>query len=525
MKKLISLVLALALMLCAVSALAAYPEKAVECTVPWGAGGGGDLAFRAFGDVWTKVTGQPYVIKNVPGASGVTGVMEFKTTGVGDGYQMLHWSNAHTSKIHMSVVDYDVNSFKHVAQIVESANYLIVPADSPYKTLQDFVDDVLANPGMVTVANAGVGGGNHIAALLFEEAIGGEFAHITYDGGASAVTGVLAGEVNAAVCNTPEGMSNVAAGQIRILASFASKPFADYPDVPLAKDSGVKGTENLVIEQLDRNDINLDLAQNSAVNSDLVLNEEEIESIETNIESAPKDISPIQDEYIEKYLSEKELNLRATLDAKSAYKDADFVVIAAPTNYDPQQNFFDTHHIEEVIDLVLEVNPEATMVIKSTIPVGYCRSLYVKYAQRFKEQGLDSTHKFRLLFSPEFLREGKALYDNLYPSRIIVGIPRDNEHMTERAHTFAELLQEIEKIEGLERIRFMTSHPKDLSDDLIQVMKHSKKICRHLHLPPCIHPQECCPGRLQVGHSVTIRHTSPKSSRSLSETRMTQRLL
>jgi tripartite-type tricarboxylate transporter receptor subunit TctC len=136
-----------------------------------------------------------------------------------------------------------------VAQIVESANYLIVPADSPYKTLQDFVDDVLANPGMVTVANAGVGGGNHIAALLFEEAIGGEFAHITYDGGASAVTGVLANEVNAAVCNTPEGMSNVAAGQIRILASFASKPFADYPDVPLAKDSGVKGTENLVIEQ------------------------------------------------------------------------------------------------------------------------------------------------------------------------------------------------------------------------------------------------------------------------------------
>ena len=158
MKKLISLVLALAMMLCAVSALAAYPEKAVECTMPWAAGGGGDLAFRAFGEVWTKVTGQPYVIKNVAGASGVTGVMEFKETAVGDGYQMLHWSNAHTSKIHMSVVDYDVNSFKHVAQIVESANYLIVPADSPYKTLQDFVDDVLANPGMVTVANAGVGG-------------------------------------------------------------------------------------------------------------------------------------------------------------------------------------------------------------------------------------------------------------------------------------------------------------------------------------------------------------------------------
>ena len=168
-------------------------------------------------------------------------------------------------------------------------------------------------------------------------------------------------------------------------------------------------------------------------------------------------ISPIQDEYIERYLAEKELNLRATLDAKEAYKDAEFVIIAAPTNYDPQKNFFDTHHIEDVIDLVLEVNPEATMIIKSTIPVGYCRSLYVKYAKRFKEQGLDATHKFRLLFSPEFLRESKALYDNLYPSRIIVGYPKmieqfgeENDaikaiagnHLEDAAHTFAHLLQQ-----------------------------------------------------------------------------------
>ena len=182
-----------------------------------------------------------------------------------------------------------------------------------------------------------------------------------------------------------------------------------------------------------------------------------VDVIPEKVEKINNRISPIQDEYIEKYLSEKELNLRATLDAKSAYKDADFVVIAAPTNYDPQQNFFDTHHIEEVIDLVLEVNPEATMVIKSTIPVGYCRSLYVKYAKRFKEQGLDSTHKFRLLFSPEFLRESKALYDNLYPSRIIVGYPRraeNNEafndamksvagnHLKEAAQKFAALLQQ-----------------------------------------------------------------------------------
>ena len=168
-------------------------------------------------------------------------------------------------------------------------------------------------------------------------------------------------------------------------------------------------------------------------------------------------ISPIQDEYIERYLAEKELNLRATLDAKEAYKDAEFVIIAAPTNYDPQKNFFDTHHIEDVIDLVLEVNPEATMIIKSTIPVGYCRSLYVKYAKRFKELYLDATHKFRLLFSPEFLRESKALYDNLYPSRIIVGYPKmieqfgeENDaikaiagnHLEDAAHTFAHLLQQ-----------------------------------------------------------------------------------
>ena len=168
-------------------------------------------------------------------------------------------------------------------------------------------------------------------------------------------------------------------------------------------------------------------------------------------------ISPIQDEYIEKYLAEKELDLTATLDGAAAYKEADFVVIAAPTNYDPQKNFFDTSAVEAVIDLVLDTNPDATMVIKSTIPVGYCRSLYVKYAQRFKEQGWDTTHKFRLLFSPEFLRESKALYDNLYPSRIIVGYPKmiekfgeENEaikaiagnHLEEAAHTFAELLQQ-----------------------------------------------------------------------------------
>ena len=142
-----------------------------------------------------------------------------------------------------------------------------------------------------------------------------------------------------------------------------------------------------------------------------------VDVIPEKVETLNRKQSPIQDEYIEKYLKEKELNLTATLDGASAYRDADFIVIAAPTNYDPVKNYFDTHHIEDVIDRVLSVNPRAVMVIKSTIPVGYCRSLYLRYAQK----GIE---RLNLLFSPEFLRESKALYDNLYPSRIIVGYPK-----------------------------------------------------------------------------------------------------
>ena len=178
-----------------------------------------------------------------------------------------------------------------------------------------------------------------------------------------------------------------------------------------------------------------------------------VDVIPEKVEKLNNKISPIQDDYIEKYLAEKPLNLVATLDGKAAYKDADFVVIAAPTNYDPVKNYFDTSHVEEVIDLVLEVNPDAVMVIKSTIPVGYTRSLYLKYAKK-------GVKKFNLLFSPEFLRESKALYDNLYPSRIIVGYPKiidrpefaeeneaiksvtDVEMQKEAAKTFAALLQE-----------------------------------------------------------------------------------
>ena len=178
-----------------------------------------------------------------------------------------------------------------------------------------------------------------------------------------------------------------------------------------------------------------------------------VDVIPEKVEKLNNRVSPIQDDYIEKYLTEKKLNLTATLDGRAAYQDADFVVIAAPTNYDPVKNYFDTTHVEEVIDLVLEVNPDAVMVIKSTIPVGYTRSLYLKYAKK-------GVKKFNLLFSPEFLRESKALYDNLYPSRIIVGYPKiidrpefaeeneaimqvtDVEEMKEAAKTFAALLQE-----------------------------------------------------------------------------------
>ena len=178
-----------------------------------------------------------------------------------------------------------------------------------------------------------------------------------------------------------------------------------------------------------------------------------VDVVPEKVDKVNRRISPIQDEYIEKYFAEKELHLTATLDGASAYKDADFVIIAAPTNYDAKKNYFDTSHVEEVIDLVLQVNPSAVMVIKSTIPVGYTRSLYTKYAAKGVKQ-------FNLLFSPEFLRESKALYDNLYPSRIIVGSPKiidrapflqedeaiqhvtDVRRMEEAAHTFAALLQE-----------------------------------------------------------------------------------
>ena len=178
-----------------------------------------------------------------------------------------------------------------------------------------------------------------------------------------------------------------------------------------------------------------------------------VDVIPEKVEKLNNKISPIQDDYIEKYLAEKPLRLVATLDGKSAYRDADFVVIAAPTNYDPVKNYFDTSHVEEVIDLVLEVNPDAVMIIKSTIPVGYTRSLYLKYAKK-------GVKKFNLLFSPEFLRESKALYDNLYPSRIIVGYPKIIDR--------AEFAEENEAIKSVTDVEMMKEAAKTFSQLLVE---------------------------------------------------------
>ena len=198
-----------------------------------------------------------------------------------------------------------------------------------------------------------------------------------------------------------------------------------------------------------------------------------VDVIPEKVEKINNRVSPIQDEYIEKYFAEKDLKLSATLDGRAAYKDADFVIIAAPTNYDPVKNFFDTHHIEDVIDLVLEVNPDAVMVIKSTIPVGYTRSLYVKYAAK-------GVKKFNLLFSPEFLRESKALYDNLYPSRIIVGYPKliDREDFKEENEAILKVT-DVAKMEEAAKVFAKLLHEgaiKENIDTLFMGMKEAEAV-------------------------------------------------
>ncbi|MFI3250652.1 MAG: tripartite tricarboxylate transporter substrate binding protein [Eubacteriales bacterium] len=223
-----------------------YPNKPVEVTVQWGAGGGADLVYRALAEVFpTYANGQPLVVNNVEGASGVTGSTEFMTSASPDGYQFIHINTAHLTKIHMSEVPYDATTFVPVAEVAEIANYLLVQADAPWQTLDELIADAKANPGSITLGNAGIGGGNHIGSLLFEQAAEVEFAHIAYSGGGNAVTGILSGEVDLIMANAPEGLTNVESGQLRILANFGSERFARFPDLPTAQEDGF----DLVIDQ------------------------------------------------------------------------------------------------------------------------------------------------------------------------------------------------------------------------------------------------------------------------------------
>lgn len=243
----------------------AYPAKPVETTVQWSAGGGADLVFRAFAEVFPQyANGQTMVIKNVPGASGVPGCAEFKETASKDGYNLMHWSNAHVSKLHMSVVPYDNDSFRHVAQIVENTHYVLVRSDSPWATLEQFLSDAQRRPEEISMGNGGSGGGNHLAALLLEEATETSFVHVPFKGGAAALTGLMSGEVDAAMCNSPEGYANVEGGQVKMLVSFGSERLAKFPSVPTAKESGLDielrqwrgfavplGTPESIVDKLD----------------------------------------------------------------------------------------------------------------------------------------------------------------------------------------------------------------------------------------------------------------------------------
>ncbi len=245
MKKVIAVLFAL-LMVASVFAngakesSSAYPTKTVEATVGWSAGGGGDIVFRALAQVFPKyANGQTMIIKNVPGASGITGAIEFMDAS-NDGYSIMHWNNASLNATHLTNTPVTgADTFTPVSQIVASYNYLVVPANSPYKTLGDFVAAVKANPGKITIGNAGVNGGNHMAAILFENAIGGNVNHVAYSGGGPAINGALAGEVDAVMANAPEGIVNVENGQLKILAVFADERYSSFPEVPTAKEAGV----------------------------------------------------------------------------------------------------------------------------------------------------------------------------------------------------------------------------------------------------------------------------------------------
>ncbi len=244
MKKSLSLVLCLLVLLTSAFAQGSsdgtFPSKTVEATVGWSAGGGGDIVFRALAAVFPKyANGQTMVIKNVNGASGITGAIEFLNASK-DGYSIMHWNNASLAKTHLSDVPVTgADTFKAVCQVVSSYNYLVVTADSPYQSLQDLIDAALANPDTVMIGNAGAQGGNHLAALLFEQAVGAQFVHVPFSGGGPAITGVLSGQVDCVMANAPEGISNVENGQLRILAVFAPQRYTAFPDVPTGRECGV----------------------------------------------------------------------------------------------------------------------------------------------------------------------------------------------------------------------------------------------------------------------------------------------
>lgn len=246
MKKTLSIILIATIALVSVFAqssaeTADFPSKTVEAMVGWNAGGGGDIVFRALAEVFPKyANGQSMVIKNVGGASGITGAVEFLDAEP-NGYNIMHWNNATMAKTHLSeTVITGADSFKAVCQVVSSYNYLVVRADSKYQTLNDFIADVKANPGKITCGNAGAQGGNHLAALLFEKEAKLSLVHVPFSGGGPAITGLLAGEVDCVMANAPEGITNVQNGQLRILAVFSDNRYASFPDVPTAKECGVK---------------------------------------------------------------------------------------------------------------------------------------------------------------------------------------------------------------------------------------------------------------------------------------------
>lgn len=217
-----------------------YPSKTVEATVGWAAGGGGDIVFRALAEVFpTYANGQTMVIKNVAGASGITGAVEFLDAPA-DGYSIMHWNNASMAKTHLSdTVITGADTFKTVCQIVSSYNYLVVRADSKYQTISDFIADAKVNPEKITCGNAGANGGNHLAALIFENETGIKLTHVPYSGGGPAITGLLAGEVDCVMANAPEGIPNVQNGQLRILAVFSENRYSAFPTVPTGIESGV----------------------------------------------------------------------------------------------------------------------------------------------------------------------------------------------------------------------------------------------------------------------------------------------